>query len=177
MSQTADPYAPPAARVEDVPATEAESIRRENIRHEAGVKSIGILYYLGGTICVLGGAFGMAGKDFVASLVLLLVGPLQIMVGWGIRRLLRWARVGGGILSGLGLLAFPFGTLINGYILYLLFSKKGAVVFSDAYKDVVAATPHVKHKVSLLVWIALALLVLFFAAIFAAIFIPSIGGR
>jgi hypothetical protein len=47
------------------------------------------------------------------------------------------------VLSGIGLLGFPIGTLINGYILYLFLSKKGRTVFAPEYQEVIEATPHV----------------------------------
>jgi hypothetical protein len=71
-----------------------------------------------------------------------------------------WARIPSAILSGLGLISFPLGTLINGYILYLLFSKKDSTIFSDDYKQVIQETPHNKYQTSLLVWIFLGLLAL-----------------
>ena len=41
---------------------------------------------------------------------------------------------------------FPIGTLINGYVLYLLLSQKGRTIFTDAYRRVVTETPHVKYR-------------------------------
>ena len=55
MSVTTNPYAPPKARVEDVvqSSSDAEAIRREFLKHETSVRSIGTLYYLaGGLLCV-----------------------------------------------------------------------------------------------------------------------------
>ena len=80
------------------------------------------------------------------------------------RALKSWGRIVGCILSGLGLLNFPVGTLINAYILYLFLSKKGRMVFSAEYKDIIAATPDVKYRTSILVWIFLGILVALFAA-------------
>ena len=48
-TNTFNPYAAPAAPVADVGANaEAEAIRRAHISHEASVKAVGLLYYLGG---------------------------------------------------------------------------------------------------------------------------------
>jgi hypothetical protein len=63
------------------------------------------------------------------------------------------------VLSALGLLGFPIGTLVNAYILYLYLSKKGRTIFAPEYKDVIAATPHVKYRTSIVVWVFLALVV------------------
>ena len=75
------------------------------------------------------------------------------------RALRPWGRIVGCVLSGLGLLGFPIGTAINAYILYLFLSKKGRTVFAPEYQAVIAATPDVKYRTSILVWIFLALLV------------------
>ena len=65
----------------------------------------------------------------------------------------------GGVFSAIGLLGFPIGTLISAYFLYLLLSEKGSYVFSDAYKQVIAQTPHMRYKTSILTWIVVILLV------------------
>ena len=94
-----------------------------------------------------------------------------IFVGRGFRRLKRWVRIPATILSGLGLLGFPLGTLINGYILYLVWSQKGKMVLSSEYQGVIAATPEVKYKTSPLVIVLLALLIglIVFGVIAAAV--------
>ena len=45
-------------------------------------------------------------------------------------------------------------------VLYLIFSKKGAMVFSDEYKEIIRQTPEMKYRTSIVVWIFLGLLVL-----------------
>jgi len=91
-----------------------------------------------------------------------------------VRGLTHWGRVVGCVVSGLGLLAFPIGTVINAYILYLFLSKKGRTVFSPQYKDVIAATPHVKYRTSIIVWIFLALVL---GLIVLGIAMPYFSGR
>jgi hypothetical protein len=56
-----------------------------------------------------------------------------------------------GIIASIGLFFFPWGTVINGYILWLLFSSKGRFVMSPEYQEVIAATPHMKHRTSIVV--------------------------
>jgi hypothetical protein len=157
----------------------AEAMRNEYLRHEASVKSIGVLYYLGGAALMLAGIVGMfAGGSAVGGFgggllgaFLFLLGGGQFWVGTGLRRLRSWARVPTGILSGLGLLGFPFGTIINAYILYLIFSKKGTTVFSDEYHAVIEQTPHIKYRTSIIVWVLLGLvLVLIAFGVIAALF-------
>lgn len=164
-------------------SSQAESIRQAHITHEASVRSIGVLYYLGGSLVVLAGLVGLFAPDPTRSgttdpalskfvfVFILAFGICYIWVATGVRRLKKWARVPVGILSGLGLLGFPVGTVINGYILYLVFCKKGETVFSDDYKLVIEQTPHIKYRTSLIIWILLGfLLLLVLLGLLAAIF-------
>jgi hypothetical protein len=179
MSEAVNPYAAPTARVDDAGANpEAEAIRRAHINHEASIKAVGVLYYLGGTLITLGVITGIAGAPNAPDgAMLLLVGAIgvaQFFAGWGVRAFRPWGRVVGIVLSAIGLLAFPIGTIINGYILYLFLAKKGRTIFSPKYQEVVAATPHVKYKVSIVVWIFLALILAF---IVIGIGVAVIGGK
>ena len=161
---TANPYAAPAAPVEDVGTNaEAEAIRQAHITHEASIKAVGFLYYLGGVLVTIGGLASLSGRpdsgEIGVAIFLVIVGIGQFFAGWGVRAFTKWGRVLGCVLSGLGLLAFPIGTAINAYILYLFLSKKGRTIFAPEYQDVIAATPHIKYRTSILVWIFLALIV------------------
>ena len=179
MSNTAfNPYAAPAAPVEDVSANaEAEAIRKAHISHEASIKAVGLLYYLGGigvTLAALAGLVGAKDASVAVTLLLIGLGVGQFFAGWGVRALRPWGRIVGCILSAIGLIGFPIGTLINGYILYLFLSKKGRTIFAPEYQDVIAATPHVKYRTSIIVWIFLALVVLLLAV---AVLAPMFGGK
>jgi len=164
-----NPYAVPTARVDDVAAdSEAEAIRKAHINHEASIKSVAILYYIGGVLVTVGGLVGVVGGVsgagrgigviIGAMLVITAIGAVALLAGWGVRALRPWGRNVGSVISVIGLLNFPSGTLINGYILYLFFSKKGRTIFGPGYRDIVAATPHVKYRTPILVWIVLAVL-------------------
>lgn len=167
-----------------VPAApdDSEAIRREHIKHEASVRSVGSLYLLGSILLTLIGvgglltAFGDSGETTteglpaVASVLFLLFAALQFQVGRWLRALNPKAKIPATILAIIGLLGFPIGTLINAYILYLLNSKKGVTVFSAEYAAVRAATPHIQYKTSVIVWIFLGLLI---ALLAAALIIPA----
>ena len=178
MSAAANPYAPPRAHVDDVAQanSEAEEIRQEHIKHEASIRSIGILYYLsGGMLTVLAvvlaaGLFASKSDPLMVGLTLLylVLGALMLFVARGVRKLRSWARTTTIVLAAIGLLGFPVGTLINGYILYLMLSAKGKRIFEDDYKDIIAATPHVKYRTSIIVWIVLGILLLAILGIIAA---------
>ncbi len=182
-----NPYQPPVISkgLDGLPYDPAEgdalAIRQAHIKHEASVKSIGILYYLGAIIVTLavagsviqlvrkvGGSNGAdvaaaasaIGESLVMLILLIPLAILQWLAAYGIRRLLGWARIMGIVVSTLGLVGFPIGTIINAYIIYLLACKKGRTVFSSEYKEIIAVTPEVRYKTSKLVWIVLGLLLL-----------------
>lgn len=188
MPATINPYAPPKAQVEDVVpfSGEAEDIRQEHIQREASIRSVGMLYYIGAVFLILGGLAGLGGSNpalsrlagsarasmAVLSLFFLVFGVGTIFVGRGLRNFQPWARIASIVLTILGLFNFPVGTLINIYILYLLFSEKGRRIFQSDYPDIVAATPDIKARTSIVVWVLLGILVL---AILAAVLIPALG--
>jgi len=180
-----NPYAaaPVSSSLENAPEG-AEAIRNQYLSHEASVKSIGLLYILGGLLGILVGlAYVGGGIAFMTnpallkgaqnqdtSLVLfimiimgavcLAMSALQLYAAFNIRKLGGPGRVIITVFSCIGLLAIPVGTLISAYFLYLLWSEKGKYIFTPDYKKVVEATPHIKYKTSIVVWILLGLLVL-----------------
>lgn len=178
MTVQDNPYAPPTAEVADITGAdpEAEAIRREHIKHEASIRSVGILYYVGGVLMamlsilfVFGFATTEVGLGFAGIYAAFAV--LSLVVGYELRALKPWARVAAIVFAGIGLLGFPIGTLINGYILYLLLSQKGRRIFQPDYAHIVAATPEVKYRTSIVVWIILGI---FLLGILAAISLPFV---
>lgn len=171
-----NPYASPEA-FDDHPAnvdSEVEALRKKLLSHEASIQSMGVLFFIGAVINILLGLV-WAGLGVVAlvggegsgellfmlglGVVVLGLGAVQFWVARGLRRLDKRVRIPAAILSGLSLIWIPIGTLIGGYFLYLLLSDKGAQVMSPQYKEIIAATPHIKYKTSIVVWIFLGLLI------------------
>ena len=184
MSVDVDRYAPPRSYVSDVvpSRSDAEAVRREHIKHEASVRSIGALYWLSGALLLTVGVGAVLAEvigerrlisafDIAALAIFAAFGGLSIVVGSGIRALRPWARTTCIVVSVIGLLGIPFGTLINGYILYLLLAAKGKRLFEPDYPAIIDATPHIKHRTSIVVWIFVGLLVvLILAVVLAALF-------
>jgi hypothetical protein len=183
MSSHPNPYEPPKAEVADITVvgSEAESIRREHIKHESSIRSVGALYYLGGGLMIVS-AIGLLAASTLEpnsiwigiSAVYVVLGVFSWTVAWHLRRLKNWARVAAIVLSCIGLLGFPLGTIINAYILYLLLSQKGRRIFQADYVEIVDATPHIRYRTSILVWIVLAILIV---GIIAAVSIPMLANR
>jgi hypothetical protein len=179
VDSSENPYASPTA---DLTApfsigpeiTEAESIRKKYLNHEASIKSIGFLYWIGSFFLFIASVsmfvasvnIGfMRHRDFAAlfGLLYLFIAALGLWLGYGFRKLDSRVRIPAGILAALGLISFPIGTLINGYILYLIFCAKGKMVFSPEYKEIIRQTPHIKYRTSIIVWILFFILMAFIA--------------
>ena len=91
---------------------------------------------------------------------------LYIIIGRGLRRLASWVSWPVGVLSALGLLWVPLGTLLHGYALFVVLSRKGRNIRTEEYRDIVQRTPDIKYRTS---WLILALLVIIVVGIVAAI--------
>jgi hypothetical protein len=174
-----NPYAAPKSQVLHV-TSDDEEIRKQHINTEATIKSVGMLYYLGAfaliaiSIAMLAGSKTETGlPPLLGTGFLLALGVGQGVVGYGLRRLQSWARIPTAIFSGIGLIGFPVGTLINGYILVKLFGQQGKFVMTPEYQQVIAATPHVKRKTSVVVWVLLILLLIILIGSIAAISIKN----
>ena len=61
------------------------------------------------------------------------------------------------------------GTLINLYILVTVAGKKGHFVMTPEYHRIIAATPHVKRKTSVVTWVLLTLFIIILIGIIAAV--------
>jgi len=169
-----------------------ESIRKSHLSHEASIKSIGILYMLGAILgflfAIVYAVLGVRGilspgrnpnESMLGGAILLVLAVVaggmstfQYILARGLSRLTPWCRIAGIVFSCIGLIGFPIGTLISAYFLYLLGSQKGAYIFSPEYARVIAATPHIKYKTSIIVWILLGIL-LFFIALGIIAFVAS----
>jgi len=111
------------------------------------------------------GKTGRSTRGVIAGALMVAMAAVLSVVGRGLRTLRPWVRIPAVLLSILGLFGFPIGTLINGYIIWLILSKKGRRVLSHEYAAIVAATPQVKYRTSIVVWTLLGVIVLFVIAI------------
>lgn len=176
-----NPYRPPAADVLRRPAEDdAERTRRELLKHETSVRSIGALYYISFGVLLLG-TLGLTAviatgetEPFLIGLTVFygLLAALSYYLARGLRRLDPKVRGPVSLLSGIGLLAFPLGTLVNGYILYLLHSAKGKRVMTDSYREIVRRTPYIKYRTP--VW--LIIVALAFAVLLVVLMVMAFSG-
>jgi hypothetical protein len=185
MDQEFNPYAAPetpaSPPLDSVDGESSEAIRQRHLSHESSLKSLGFLYMLGGIVGTVGAVstvYAMLSPGSVRigafELLAILVLTSQLFIGNGLRRLRRWARWPATALAAIGLLGFPIGTLISAYFLYLLISPKGGMVLSPEYQQVIAETPHIRHRTSR---VLVALLILLIFVIFFLVVGLLVGGR
>lgn len=178
-----NPYAPPQA-AKLIPDSTPEAIRRAHISHETSIKTAGLLYALLGGLMLLPVLIGMlealagvnkAGRYDSLSLVLLLAVAV-LLLGAGVRRLRPWARIPMAIVSGLVATISIFtvlAPLLNLYVLWLMLSPQGKTVFSPGYQYVIALTPDIRPKHSVITLFLVVMLLLFVIAVLAALLIPA----
>ena len=185
MDQQKNPYAAsdhvqpsldvgPAAllrHLEHDPQAEALRIRRRYIRHEAAIRSVGLLYCVTGGLMAVGTAclvvesiFGGRSPAFVerwfglSLLVLLGLTALCLSLGIGLRRLridvrtpvVLLAFLGLGLTLVLAVLTTPAALCrvpFDFYVIYVLLDADARVVFSSSYAEVRRQTPHVRYPV------------------------------
>lgn len=173
-----NPYAAPLSSSAMPGSSDDEVIRKQYLSHEASVKSIGFLYLLGGVFGILAGIFYIVmsisnqvppdmqqiqGIMIGMGIFFLVISALQLYAAISVRKLETPGRIIVTVFSVIGLAGFPIGTLISAYILYLLWSAKGKFIFTPEYQRVIQATPHIKYKTSIVVWIFLGLVLLLIA--------------
>lgn len=74
------------------------------------------------------GFLGLAGAGLFVFW--LCIGIPGIIIGWGLLKFRRWARIGGIVLSALRLIDIPIGTVLGGYGLWVLFHKDTEALFA-----------------------------------------------
>jgi hypothetical protein len=189
MTPFTNPYAPPVAEgppgAPDGPGAELEAIRREHLSSETNIKSIGALAILGAVVQLMG-AISLMSKSPIGVVIQLMVCGLVGACGLGLRSMLPWARKIYSVLIGLGLVVTIVGVFagaqsvaplpllaimvaISTLFLWVLWNGKASVVFSEHYREVVVrATPHIKHKTSMISIVILIVLLLVLVAIVSA---------
>jgi len=72
----------------------------------------------------------LGGIGVVVSVILTVLSLPGLVVGIGLTKFRRWARIGGVVLSALNLLNFPFGIALGAYGLWVLLSKESEPFFT-----------------------------------------------
>lgn len=139
MTIDPNPFAGPRSKTFDLSKDVAgagaddERIRREHLVAETRIRSVSLLYVLGGATGALGVGtvvvvfvVGLLGGDRARSIgvgEVIIVGlgmggvyAVILATGMAMRRFQSWARWSAVVWAGLGLLAFPLGTLVSSLV-------------------------------------------------------------
>lgn len=162
-----NPYAAPKTEAENlIVTTPEEDIRQFHFSTESSIKSIGVLFYLScfgfllGAIVTLLNTFSGEPVAFVLFVIFAALTALSGFTGHGLRTFKPWAKIVATIYSIIGLLGFPLGTILNIYFLCLYWGKKGRMIFTPEYQNIIDATPHLRYRTSKAAWIVLLIFVL-----------------
>ena len=107
----------------------------------SGVTILAVLYWLSAIVAVLGGLAYIGGMLYflpplflaffwVLGSVLIAVGLVDLVIGWGLWNLKKWARTLAIVLAVIGLISFPIGTIISIITLWYLFKAEIKACFA-----------------------------------------------
>jgi hypothetical protein len=169
---------PLVAAIGDLAMTETESIRHAHLTHESIIRLLGSLTCLAGAALVAFGATAL-GLSILATFnpnladldedgmlwtktfsgLILCQGVIVIGIGLGLRQLRPWARWTESALMALQIVSTVYaqallGAVVAVYILYVLHSARGRIVFSPRYQDAMVLTPHIRYR--FIQWVKLA---------------------
>lgn len=135
----------------------AESRRREQLGAERAIRDGGRLLSLVGVLGIFGfvvwatfvyyGSSPPLPATVSALMAITLAGP-QILAGRAIAHLRVGSLLPLRVVAVLSLPAYPFGTLVGGWLLYHLRDPALQAVLRPDYRAVVAATPHLDPEPS-----------------------------
>lgn len=107
----------------------------------SAVTILAVLYWLSAIVAILGGLACVVGIAYLLPLafpalfwivgaVLIVIGILDIVIGWGLWTLKKWARTFAIVLAIIGLISFPIGTVISIVTLRYLFKPEIKAYFA-----------------------------------------------
>lgn len=138
------------------------------MRRETSIRSMGHLYVMIGVVLVAVGALVAdlrIAEDLLRGALFAICGIVLLAVGVGMDRLSGWSRRPAIVLACIGLFVFPLGTVLSGYLLFLLLNRTGRLVFTPVYREAVAATVGMRATTSPVVWVFIGLFFLALAAV------------
>lgn len=167
-----------------------EAMREQYGPHERRVRSVALLYWLIASQVVLSaittpyllwtmGPPEERNAPFLVAgtLMLLCMAALFAAAAWQLQRLSNTGQILGIITACGALLLFPIGTIAGAMVLWTLLGTQGKTVFSQTYRDAVAATPNLQFRVSkVAVWLVVAFIVLMTVSALLILGLPAAMG-
>lgn len=158
-----------------------DKLRREYLARESAIAAFGWFFIVSGVFGLIAflGALANTILAAVAGTVeipwayvfgrftgMLLVSTIQLSTGFGFRKLQANSRIPG---TFLGVLLSFYG--IGIWLMILLWSKKGNMVFSDEYRAAVQSTPYIRRHMTATAWILIFFPIVLTGIIFLLIFL------
>ncbi len=140
-----DPYKSPVEQtLLEVENLQPEGLRERFRSEEMTVLAVGWFYYFFGSLLATIGAAGVAGYFIwekpmmvVMGAVCLIIGPVYIIIGFGLRRFDVWARVPSMVAALVAIVIPPVGLLAGVVCLYLLCRNAVREMFTLQYQTAV----------------------------------------
>ena len=159
VSADYNPYSTPTVPV--VKATkessQLEKTRLEHLSHEAALQAVGSLFVITSmiisslmvifTLEFLDEELVNNERTFILSYWVLV--PIFLYIGIKLRRLdysIRNTVIAAGVLM---LFAFPVGSVIGPFVLYIVCCKKGSFILSERYTNIRYQTPRLQYETKL----------------------------
>ena len=158
MQQQFNPYSAPTIAIGRSAGefSELESVRLENLSHEAALKAVGSLFLIiaalvSSLMTIVTSKFLnedlLKNDPFVLSYWVLV--PISLYIGIKMRRLDHSIRNTVVIAGALMMFAFPFGTIVGPGVLYVVCCKKGKFILSQRYSNIRYRTPGIHYETKL----------------------------
>lgn len=140
---------------------DAEAYRRSHIATEVSIKCMGMLHLIIGVVSLViapimlfGEGARQSGNRFQLESNLLVLGlslafaVFHLWMGTQLRNFKNVGRIIQIVLSVFALFAFPVGTIVGAFCLYVLLSSKATNVCSPEYQQVIDQAPNVRYETS-----------------------------
>ena len=159
MQQQFNPYSAPTIAIGRSAGefSELESVRLENLSHEAALKAVGSLFLIISALVsslmtiftskFLNEELLNNDRTFVLSYWVLV--PISLYIGIKMRRLDHSIRNTVVIAAALMMFAFPFGTIVGPGVLYVVCCQKGKFILSQRYTNIRYRTPGIHYETKL----------------------------
>lgn len=173
-----NPYAPPEANLAH--ETEEERIRKAHLATEANIRSAGGLYLFVSVLVGIAGLMRMLTwepntlMDWGITILQFFMGATFALTGYWLRQFKSSARVPATLLSVLTLALIPLGTVVGIYTLYNIHNKRGRMILSPQYQDILDATPHIIRASSFSCLRIIIIVAIFFAFVIGIILLAPL---
>lgn len=170
-----NPYIPPVSDLTQKRFEGGLSERAAMLKHEASIHSVALAFFGLGVLLVCAGVVALRQSIVPASIAFaaITLGALDLIIDSGLRRYWKPAQIAAVVVSTLSVFVFPVYLLVALYVIPTLINRQARQVFTNEYRAVIAATPHLSVPTSR----APRVIILVLGIAFAVIALASMLGR